>query len=261
MITLSDIHELNERNKIEEIRFFDLGIFEHTIAPFPVRREASDRVNQYMSVSSTCAPRLHRLQCLDFSATIDQGSTTFHYNGTPVTVTADQLKSLKTEIGSGHFGRVFLLEIDEPVRMSIAVKVSLSLSPHLLRLLFTSSESRCRKMDMFLISLQCIPIGGKPDDRQAIYTELTALEKMRSTPSPYVVGSYRALVDSVSVLSLFSSDSGVLLMHPVFLRFSELCVHLDGTYDHDCRHVLPGDASDNSDTIETHRSIRSALCS
>ena len=69
------------------------------------------------------------------------------------------------------------------------------------------SISRRAEIEMFEVSLQRIPIGGKPNDRQAMYAELTALEKIRSTPSPYVVDFYGALIDSVKVFSRFSSRS------------------------------------------------------
>ena len=128
-----------------------------------------------------------------FRARIDRNSTELNCNGTRVTVTADQLRSLE-KIGGGQYGSVFHLEIERPVRMSMAVKVSRSIS-------------RRAEIEMFEVSLQRIPIGGKPNDRQAMYAELTALEKIRSTPSPYVVDFYGALIDSVKVFSRFSSRS------------------------------------------------------
>ena len=83
----------------------------------------TDVVSEYMLVTSTGTHRFDRLPLLHFSAGIDRNSTTFNYNGTSVTVTADQLELLQ-EIGSGGHGKVSLLEIDEPVQMSMAVKVT-----------------------------------------------------------------------------------------------------------------------------------------
>ena len=115
-------------------------------------------------------------------------------------------------------------------------------------------------MEILRISLQCILIGGKRDDRQAIYAELIAMDKIRSNPSPYVVDFYGALIHSVSGFTRFSPEERVLLMQSLFLDYSEQLVHLHGVHDHHCRHVLPDDASDFSKQTERHRSIRSTLC-
>lgn len=118
------VNKFSAEWQVEENLFFYLGYSKHKIEPFLVREEETDVVSRYMSDTLTCANQLDRPKFLHFSARIDRNSTEFNYNGTRVTVTADQLQSL-AEIGAGHFSQVFLFAIDEPVQMSIAVKVSL----------------------------------------------------------------------------------------------------------------------------------------
>jgi len=131
-----------------------------TTTKTPLNRRRQNRL--ILSSLDISTPAKEITQIGQYLQKVPRKTTTFRHNEAIVTISVDQLDT-KTKIGSGQFGSVYRVEIESPIRLSMAVKR--------------------------------IPIGGKAQDYLSIYKELQALEMIRSCPSAYVLDFYCALID------------------------------------------------------------------
>ena len=60
----------------------------------------------------------------DFSERIARNRTVFNYEGQDVEIDVTKLNKSTEIIGSGQYGSVYLVNIEEPVNLTMAVKVS-----------------------------------------------------------------------------------------------------------------------------------------